>query len=197
MSRQRTSAGTWLVFVLLIFVFYTWSQVDESIPSRSTAPSPSTAASPGGAPQRTGPSWTSYTSKDDLTDEVIHYAHFKAAEGRIYDIQAWARCKTSEKEFDIIFEVGDFIGSGDYDTGGIKVEYRFDGNAVKTTDFIASTTGKNIFVRRSDIPEFVFGMTKGNRLRLRVYDYTDTPHDADIPLRGSSTTISKVYDACL
>ena len=113
MSRQRTSAGTWLVFVLLMLVFYTWSQIDESTPSRSTYSSPSTASSPGGAPQRTGPSWTYSTSKDDLTDEVVHYAHFRASKGFIYDVGAWVRCKSGSRKFEIIFEVGDFIGSGD------------------------------------------------------------------------------------
>lgn len=195
MSRQRTSFFTILVALLLIFVLYRCVVNISSVPTTPDRQTSETSSSviP---PTKESPSWTYSTSTDKLTDKPIHYAHFIAKTGVIYNVQAWVRCKTDNKALDIFFEVGDFIGSGDVRSGGIKVEYRFDNGDVKVTEFNASTEGKAVFVEDYDIPAFLTGMSQSHTLKLRVYDFRGTPHDAEFSLRGSSSAIAKVKNAC-
>lgn len=194
MSRQRTSATTWMLAIIFGFLIYSTFSTNQ--PSTSNPSASLKTPSGSAAPSVQEPTWSYWHSQDKLTDEDVHYAHFKAKKGWLYNVESWVRCKTKKKEFDIFFEVGEFIGSGDFETGMVKVEYRFDAAPISIASFHASTDGTNIFVPTSKVSEFVSGMVKGNRLRLRVYDYEGTAHDAEIPLKGTATTIPKVVEAC-
>jgi len=132
--------------------------------------------------------WSYSNEVDEFADTSVHIASVNSLSGRGFAV---VKCD-AKKKLEVYLSVGEFIGSED----SYPVRYRIDKRSPESSKWSVSTKGTSVFVRNFDKVDLVRNLLSGDELLLEVTDFRGTPHQSKYSLKGSSTAIGKVLDAC-
>lgn len=88
------------------------------------------------------------------------------------------RC-VEERDIRIIVQADSYLSNSD-----VSIFYRVDKNEVVNSNASVSTEGTAIFISKSETPDLISLLEKGNILHVRVFDYQGTPHNYEFSLAG-------------
>ena len=134
-----------------------------------------------------GSDWVYESDVDAFTDSETHTARTSAS-----DVDGFAVARCADDSFELIFSVGEYIGSDDR----YAVRYRIDKEPPGSSEWGVSTTGTAVFANAVEGQRLARSMMSGSTMLLEVTDYQGTPHRASYSLSGSSVALQKVLEAC-
>jgi hypothetical protein len=132
--------------------------------------------------------WIYKKSVDDFNDETIYTASISL---KSVNQNIVVRCDEN-KEFDLFFTVGEFIGSH----SNFDVKYRIDKNETMTDKWDISTQGTSVFVGEREKYKLAREMINGEKIVIAVADFRGTTNKAKFSLKGAKSKIEPVMLAC-
>lgn len=202
---RKTSAFTWLVLILIVFIVYfqvqspsttSGSHVTESESNRSSQNS-----GQGSVPA--APSWRNTTSRDEMTGEQSVYAvsprvtSNTAMEFPYQNTQAWLAvgCDSDSEWAYFGFTNAPNLNNTDTEDGYniVRTRVRWD-NAVETTTFTQRWGDSFLHFRKGD--SAIANIAAANSVMLELNWHGQRPVYFEVTLNGSSGAITAMREQC-
>jgi hypothetical protein len=119
---------------------------------------------------------------DSMTDKDASYVY-------IPETPCYRRCGSIVVRTggDVYINTSRYIGDYKY-----PMEVRFDKGDVKKLNYITSTKGTSLFLRKSDIAEFIKNIKKSDQVLIKTYNYKGTSEIKTYKLSGANLEINKI-----
>lgn len=199
----KTSALSWFVLALIIFVAYTASQ-NPSAPTRAITPTISTSPQKAEEVKAVAkPSWVSSTSKDEMTGEFSAYATSpvvaatKAMSFPYHNVSSWIGVGCNSKSKWVYFGFSDApnLANDTTQDGYNSIRTRIKWNEKVEEVSLTQDWGAK-FIHFTNGTDAISNISASNTALLELQWHGQQPAYFNYSLNGSSKAISEVSARC-
>ncbi|MDN7129840.1 zinc-ribbon domain-containing protein [Pseudidiomarina sp. 1APR75-15] len=210
-AAKRTSLVTWLVLVLIVFAAYSW--IESPTPSNSNSNSPVASNETDAVPSSNieakdtsvpkAPTWSTFSSTDEMTGESMHFAHSprvsptRAMSFPYSDVRAWfgVGCDSESEWAYIGFNSSPNLSDDETKDGYsvVRTRIKWD-DALEQIELTQDWGDKFLRFRKDDY--VIQQVMKSEEALFELQWHGEQSVYFKFSLNGSSEAISKIRGMC-